>query len=365
MTITVSDAIAAAAFLFGLVNFVWAATIALQNRKRRLRDDVVRISQLLDDAFDLLYGPQGFEATKDKYKLLEAEKKIEKALLIDPDNPRAVDYDGDLFWLVGNKERALARYQRSAQLDPTRPRPHDCIGSLSEDGEAKKSFEHAISLAKDRPALYYYRLACLSKKQKNLAEAESYALKALKERPEYADAFCLLGDIADKPAEAQRRYEQAITVEPNHINALVGLGRVLCQPKPKSKEGKPETPETFKEGIDWLEHAHRLHPRNTFPLCMMAAIYADIPLPDKAIQYAEKAVAIDPREKFEGQTTRDLLNEMRGKLSDGAIHFSCPNCHKKLRAAESAAGKSTKCPTCGAAVPIPTASEAPAAEHPA
>jgi DNA-directed RNA polymerase subunit M/transcription elongation factor TFIIS len=36
-----------------------------------------------------------------------------------------------------------------------------------------------------------------------------------------------------------------------------------------------------------------------------------------------------------------------------SISCECPECGKRLKAAESAAGKKAKCPDCGAAVPIP------------
>ncbi len=177
---------------------------------------------------------------------------------------------------------------------------------LLEGDEAKKSFERAISLEPDKAALYHYNLAALLKKQRNFAEAATHLELAIRQRPQYADALDMLGDIlkaTGKRDDARRHYEQAINADPNHIDAMVDLGLLLC-----------ETPETDKEGMEWLESACEVDPRNTYPLRMIAAIYADRNQPEKAIQYAEKVTSIDVREKLKGTTTRDLIEEMQKAL---------------------------------------------------
>jgi Tfp pilus assembly protein PilF len=305
---TISDALAVAALLLGVVNLVMARARARQDRQRRVRDDNIRLSRLLDESYDLLYGREGYSRTKNSVKLLEAEKNIEQALLIDPNNPRAVEYQGHLYEVQGDTKLALSRYRRSIALDPRRARPHNCVGLLTEGEEAQKSFERAIALDPDNAALYHRNLGVLLARRQDIAGAENHFSLAIQQRPQYADAHVELGRIleaAGKRDEARRHYEQAIAADPHHINAMVDLGRLLC-----------EKPETEKDGMDWLEHAHRVDPMDSFPLRMMAAIYADGNQEEKALQYAEKAIAADMTERFEGTTTRELLKAMQKALQD-------------------------------------------------
>jgi tetratricopeptide (TPR) repeat protein len=426
MTISASDVISAAAFLFGIANSVFA----WQNRKRRMEDE---LSQLLDGAEELLLGREGYSKTKNETKYLEAEKMVGRAIRINPNDPRTVELNGLLFDLKGKKKQALQWYNHSIELNPNRARPYNWAGSLLMGGDgskenfekAKESFEHAIRLEPDRADRYYYNLGVLYYNHQKLDDAKLQLEHAIEQAPQNTDAHVFLGDIlllkkqtdearqhyekaidadpnnADAHAKlanilraagnaylAQLHYEKAIGAEPNHIGALVSLGALLS--------GKPET---AKVGIALVERASKVNPMDTYPLQMLAAIYADGKEPEKAIHYAEIVTSIDEREKLKGTTTRDLLEAMQialqakstaadplpadaipvtqagdAKLPEkkGAplalaglpmIHFACPSCHKKMKAAESAAGKAAKCPSCGAAVPIPIASETPTSEH--
>jgi tetratricopeptide (TPR) repeat protein len=65
-----------------------------------------------------------------------------------------------------------------------------------------------------------------------------------------------------------------------------------------------------EDGIAWLQHAIKINPTDDYPLAMLAAIYADRKEPERALEYAEQAMAINPSRRFAGESFNELREEM-------------------------------------------------------
>ncbi|MDQ1593399.1 MAG: protein O-GlcNAc transferase [Pyrinomonadaceae bacterium] len=302
----ITTAVSVCALVLGIANFIHTRILARKDLARRIRDDRLNIDHLLDSTFELLYGKEGFENTKDSKKLRDAEVCVERALMIDPNYPRGIEYEGHLFEVQGNEKAAIARYKKSISLDPSRARPHNCLGLIKNNEDSIGHFKKAIELDPERAALPYYNLGKAYKRLRNLKEAENNLRAAIELRPKYQYAYYELGELlreSGRYAEARTAYEQAIAADSSYINTMVALGRMLME---NNKEDD--------EGISWIEQAMKINPTDDYPLAMLAAIYADRKDPDKALSYAKRAIALNPTRRFQSDVFADLTKEMNQLL---------------------------------------------------
>ena len=302
----ITSGVSIVALVISIANFVVARISAHKEAKRRKRDDLLLIDQLLNDAFDHLYGNEGYLSTKDRKKLDDAEICISKATKLDPQHPRSIEYEGHLFEIQGNKNLAQARYSRSITLDKTRARPHNCLGFISEGDEAMVHFKRAIELEPEQP-LFYYNLGRVYLTKNQINKAENCFRKAIELRPKYSWAHYELGSLLRKQKkyeEAKREYELAIAADSKHINGMANLGALLI-----GDLGREE------EGIAWFEHAIKIDPSDDYPLAMLAAVYADLNQPERALEYAKQAMAINPTRRFSGDNLSELQEAMQVLLS--------------------------------------------------
>jgi tetratricopeptide (TPR) repeat protein len=290
------------ALVLSIANFVISRVSARKDAARRRRDDLLHIDHLLDEAYESLWGKNGYASTRDNQKLEEAEIRIRNAMTIDPSHPRGTEYEGHVFELQGNKKAARERYARSITLDGTRARPHNCLGLLSEGDDAIFHFKRAIELAPEQASLYHHNLGKLYLAQGRLDEAEDSLRRALELRPKYARAHFELAKLLKKRQnfeEAKKEYELAIVSDSTYVSAIVELGQLLMD-----VVGREE------DGIAWLQHAIKINPTDDYPLAMLAAIYADRKEPERALEYAEQAMAINPSRRFAGESFNELREEM-------------------------------------------------------
>lgn len=99
-----------------------------------------------------------------RFKLAQAQ--LERVLAVTPRDPVAHMYYGDLHRLqaqrarsaadkVAESDKALARYEKSAELDPTLPDPHRQLGLLyyqrKETDKAREAFRQYLALKPDAP----------------------------------------------------------------------------------------------------------------------------------------------------------------------------------------------------------------------
>lgn len=310
MSRTVSQAItmtvAVTALSISAANFVIGRIAAREESAVRKREDGLRIDQLLDTAFELLYGRDGYSRAKDGAKLSEAEVAVTQALGIDSVNPRAVEYEGHLLEAHGNTKSAAERYEKSISIDPSRSRPYNCLGLISTGEEAIKYFTKAIDLDPERAAFPCYNLGKVHASAGRLLEAKRYFQQAIELRPQFPHAHYELGELLEEEGrleEARKAYEKAIAGDAGYVRPMVSLGALMMK-----------NLGTAEDGLAWLEHAMKVDPADDFPLAMLAAIYADNKDAERALDYAKRAMALNPSRRFLGDVFHDLRREMDDRL---------------------------------------------------
>lgn len=298
----ITIAVSVIALLLSIANFVLSRLSARRDASLRRRDEQLLVDQLLDDSFGLLWGDSGYSKTKDRRKLEDAEVRIRKAMKIDPKHPRGTEYEGHIFELQGNKSIAKERYQKSVSLDPTRARPHNCLGLIAEGSEAIDHFKKAIELEPEQAALPWHNLGRAYSASGRHDDAENAFRKALELRPKYSHAHHELANLLKRQQryeEAESEYELAIASDSNYIDPMVNLAQLLMDVLKREEDG-----------LAWMEHARKIDPSNDYPLAMLAAIYADRKEPKRALDYAERAMALDPSRRFTGEHFIELRAEM-------------------------------------------------------
>lgn len=302
----ISTVISVSALLLSVANFIHTRISSRRELARRLRDDRINVDHLLDSAYEMLFGKEGYSRTRDSKKLQDAEACVERALKIDPNYSRAIEYEGHLFEVQGNKKAAIARYEKSISLDPTRARPHNCLGLIKDAEEAIVHFQKAIQLDPERAALPYYNLGKVYGRSGNYEEAEKNLRAAIELRPRYSHAHNELGNLLKKRGrfeEARDAYEKAIAADPAYIDPMVSLGAMLMEKKHD------------EEGVSWIEQAMKIDPTDDYPIAMLAAVYADRKEPEKALMYAKRAIALNPTRKLQSDDFTDLTKEMNALLN--------------------------------------------------
>lgn len=297
----ITSIVSVVALILSLANFVLARNKTRSDERRQQRSDDLQVMQLLDDAYEYLYGSEGYSSNRDKKKFDDADARIEMALKLNPQHPHAVEYKGHLFEEEGNLGAAKEHYLRSIALDAKRARPFNCLGLISEGSEAQDYFRKAIELEPHEAAIPYCNLGIAYAKAGQLQEAEASFGNSIRLRPRYSRAHYRLAELLNKLRrhdEAKKEYELAISSDPQNLSAIVSLGAFLMG------RGHDE------EGLAWMSHARKLKPLDYYPVAMLAAIYADRGQPAEALAYAKEAIEMDPSQRFDGQTIADLRKAM-------------------------------------------------------
>ncbi|HBZ69865.1 MAG TPA: hypothetical protein DEP35_09075 [Deltaproteobacteria bacterium] len=270
--------ILAAIALIGLfINFYRDA-----DREQEARE--ARIADLLDDASDLLNSRSG-ETNTPKYDariivgtrpppsapdreiLLQAKRKVDRALEIDPSNVIAQSFDslmnerakgtpariappvsgvlprrfGSIYYNLGNaflsQERpkeAIESYRRAIEISPPHPEALIGIGSaLLLEGkleDAVTTYRQALRVDPNLPEAHHALAVALHRAGK-LDEALMQYQKAIDLKPDFAVAYEDLGDLLfgiGNMDDAIAQYRRAIDLAPGMASAYNGLGAALA-----------------------------------------------------------------------------------------------------------------------------------------
>ena len=170
----------------------------------------------------------------------------------------------------------------------------------------------------------------------------SEALRALEKAKElnekYAPTYCLLGDIYACQArsyvsnpdagveshtfeDAIKQYQKALTLEPDYVDALVGLGSVYVDLGYQKGPGTPEAADAFAEAIRYLERAVTLAPNRADVHAQLSRAYLAADRLDAALAEAEKALQIDPK-NLVALNAAGTVAYYRGKLALALDYFT-------------------------------------------
>jgi predicted O-linked N-acetylglucosamine transferase (SPINDLY family) len=181
----------------------------------------------------------------------QAEPLYKQVLEIEPNQPQALHLLGVLRNQMGDPRAGAELIRQAIALDPGRVEYHNSLAnSLRAQGDlraAAASFEHALSLH-PRSVEVLTNLGSLMEQAGNLEDASLCYLRALEINPAYADAHYTLANLLKKVgnfAEAVKHYEKAIEPGSDYAaEALNNLGTAL------RRLGRPaEAAKRFRQAI--------------------------------------------------------------------------------------------------------------------
>lgn len=155
---------------------------------------------------------------------------------------------------------ALAASQKAAALRPTDNRPYAISGVIHlsqwKVDEASALFALAIRFSPKNPVLHYMKARAdrfRGEKEEGLLSVR----KAIEIKPDYAEAYLLLGDLLTKDDERTAAFRRALELDPKLLNAYVSLGMQLEDVK-KDRKAAEEAFKTAME-VDPQKMAGRFH----------------------------------------------------------------------------------------------------------
>ena len=170
-------------------------------------------------------------------QLLPAEKHLERAAEIRPENVQVMNALGMLLAKKGNLFDAAAMYRKALKLKPNSTDLHNHLGmTLADQGKVDEAMQHvqeAVRLDPDYgPA--YNNIGLVLKKSGHITGAMKAFEKALEKEPYLVEAHVNLGNLMEssgKVAQATAHYEDALKFKPDNPDAHFGLGNALMKSK--------------------------------------------------------------------------------------------------------------------------------------
>ena len=272
-------------------------------------------------------------------RLDEAQQALEKALKIQPGNPLLHKHLADIYERKGDIKTAKEQYQRVIQLVPEgtdlaklaeikltiiNGEEHLATGELI---EARSEFEKALAFD---PKNYSARmsLATVYHSLGNLQKAQDILLSLIDEDPNNLDARLKLGTLyleENKQNEAVNALEFVIThgkgskfaqqastlldkirqaekeqsSRPLTINQRIALYKEELKKNPNDRQAWLDLGLLYvqlqrkQEAIDALDNATRLNPDDAKALAILAGLYRDTGMLDKAIEAYKHALELE------------------------------------------------------------------------
>jgi serine/threonine protein kinase/Tfp pilus assembly protein PilF len=228
-----------------------------------------------------------------------ARQMFARAIEIDPNYARAHAGLADCYSLLflnwepkpEHLAQAEAASKRALELGPNLAEAHVSRGfalSLQKKfAEARNEFETAIRID---PHLYeaYFLFGRMCMSEGAREQAVAWFEKACKARPDAYQAFCLRSSIyfgLGRQEEAMAACRESVQVVQKHLKLNPEDARALCL----GAVVLTRMDETAK-ALEWAEKALAIDAEETMTLYNVACLYATVGRPDQAIDCLEKAV---------------------------------------------------------------------------
>lgn len=159
----------------------------------------------------------------------EAERLINMAITMIPEDREAQVQKGVLLWRAGDREAALVHYREAASIDPYNAGIQRSLGVLLSElnrlEEARSALEKAIRLDPELDQVHY-DLGIVLEAQGKLEEAENCYRTAIGLDPAHAGAHNNLGVVLARRGnitEAAAQFARALELDPGNRDAAVNL----------------------------------------------------------------------------------------------------------------------------------------------
>jgi Flp pilus assembly protein TadD len=232
-------------------------------------------------------------AFSEKKQYDQAVPAWEKALALDPNDPRAHDNLGVALAERGRLDEAIAEYRKSLELNSDSSHTHNNLGTaLAEKGmleEACQHFEKAVELNPDNASAQTNLGNVLALKKEQMSEALFHLRKGAELDPDSASGQNDLGIAlahANNLDESIVHIQKAVALAPEDADYRFNLGRVLAA------KGN------FVDGLTQFEQASKLSPTpKPTILQMLAAMYSENGRYAEAIATARRALELANQEQ--------------------------------------------------------------------
>lgn len=159
-----------------------------------------------------------------------ARAALEKALSLDPNNPKALNIMGMIHFRQGDREQAIHRYNAALNINPKQAGVHNNIGlaweALNEPREAFVHFRKAVVLEAGN-ATYLYNAGNALLAQSKYEAAISIYEKATQLDPAFAKAWSNLGMAHARSKNYQKAtqaLQNAVSFDPSSVDSWNNLG---------------------------------------------------------------------------------------------------------------------------------------------
>lgn len=204
---------------------------------------------------------------------------------------------GAVLSAVGHKQEALAAKRRAVELDPNDPDAQANLGNSLQDedllDEAEAHCRAALQVnpqhdnALNNLGLVLYR-------QGRYLEARDVLQQALVHSPDFAEALVNLGNIKrdmGEKTEAEQLYRRAIRLAPRLVNAHMNLGVLLAEGKNTPTEQRPAE---LAEAEACYQQALAIDPNHVETLHGLGNLYREMRRFKRAEECFQRAVQINP-----------------------------------------------------------------------
>jgi len=251
-------------------------------------------------------GPEGNE---------QAVDLLARAIEADPNFVVAQYTLGTVHQALGNRWKAAAQFRASTQLDAAYPEPYKALGDLFMAAprrlfdQAVEAYGKAIEL---RPfyADAHVGLGNAKAAKSDVDGAVAAYTKALAYNPVNPRVHMSLGKIYYNEKglyyEAVTAYKKAIELDPNSVDARMGLGEVY------------EDKGLYKEAIEEYSRVIELDGKHTGAMYNLALVYESVDPRESIVQW-ERYIALAsqlPAEKDWVDIARQHLRKLQNQLKD-------------------------------------------------
>jgi len=279
--------------------------------------------------------------------LVDAYDFIQKAILLDPDNPKLHNNFGNVYNKLGKFELAIKHYQKAIQLNPYYGIAYNNIGTiyLKQNNISKAQFflEKAINLLPQSTDPHYNLATIFSRKRlfdKALEQLDSIlAIEPKNSRTLHMKAQILYQQ--ENLNSALYYYQEFLKLEPYDTDALYNLGSIflkLHNPQEAAKYFLRLIPlssdsenyynlgiaymeqEKHQEAIIYFEQALHINPDYIEAHNNLGAIFLKLNDHSKASSHYKEVLRIDPK-NIEASYILDAINDSHHYTTAPSIYI--------------------------------------------
>lgn len=243
---------------------------------------------------------------QDEQKYADAAPAWKVAAAKDPTDARPLNNLGVALAAMGKLDDAIAAYQQSLTINPDSSQTHNNLGSaLAEAGKLNEAMEHiekAIALNPDNGHAHINLGHMLEVEGGHREEAKLELQKGIELAPKSAEGHNIYGVILAREGKldaAIMELQKAAELDPRSAECRFNLGRALAAAS------------RFADAVPQFEAAAALTGgKEPAILQMLAGVYSDSGQYAKAVDVAERALALAEERKDE-----ELAGQLRANLA--------------------------------------------------